>query len=64
MTDMFSEYGDILSVGDVCEILFIGRNRAYELLNSGSLRGFRVGRTWRIPKKSLETYIIQRCRAS
>lgn len=61
---MFSEYGDILSVGDVCEILFIGRNRAYELLNSGSLRGFRVGRTWRIPKKSLETYIIQRCRAS
>ena len=61
---MFSEYGDILSVGDVCEILFIGRNRAYELLNSGSLRGFRVGRTWRVPKKNLETYIIQRCRAS
>lgn len=61
---MFSEYSDILSVGDVCEILFIGRNRVYELLNSGSLRGFRVGRTWRIPKKNLETYIIQRCRAS
>ena len=61
---MFSEYGDILSVGDICEILFIGRNRAYDLLNSGALRGFRVGRAWRVPKKNLETYIIQRCRAS
>lgn len=59
---MFSNYSDILSVTDVCEILFIGRNRTYELLNSGSLKGFRVGRTWRIPKKNLETYIIQRCR--
>ena len=61
---MFTEYNDILSVGDVCEILFIGRNRTYELLNSGALCGFRVGRTWRIPKKNLETYIIQRCRTN
>ena len=61
---MFSEYTDILSVGDVCEILLIGRNRTYELLNDGSLRGFRVGRTWRIPKKSLETYILQKCRSN
>lgn len=60
---MFVNYDDILSVSDVCEILFIGRNRTYKLLNSGSLRGFRVGRTWRIPKKSLETYIVQKCRA-
>ena len=61
---MFSEYPDILSISDVCEILFIGRNRAYELLNTGILKGFRVGRTWRIPKKNLEAYIIQRCRSA
>lgn len=61
---MFSEYSDVLSVGDVCEILFIGKNRVYELLNAGLLKGFRLGRTWRIPKKNLETYIIQRCRIS
>lgn len=59
---MFSEYNDILSVSDICEILFIDKNRTYELLNSGSLKGFRVGRNWRIPKKSLETYILQKCR--
>ena len=61
---MFSDYNDVLSVSDVCEILLIGRNRVYELLNSGALKGFRVGKnSWRIPKKSLEMYIIQKCRA-
>lgn len=61
---MFQEYNDILSVSDICEILLIGRNRTYELLSDGSLRGFRVGRTWRIPKKSLEAYILHKCRSN
>lgn len=61
---MLSDYNDILCVNDVCEVLFIGKNRAYELLNAGLLKGFRIGRSWRIPKKNLETYIIQRCRAN
>lgn len=60
---MFSEYNDLLTVSDICEILYIGKNRAYELLNTGLLKGFRVGKTWRVTKKSLEVYILQRCRA-
>ena len=60
---MFTEYNDILCVADVCEILMIGRNRVYELLSAGLLKGFRIGKSnWRIPKKSLEVYILQRCR--
>lgn len=60
---MFSEYNDILCVSDICDILQIGKNRVYELLNSGMLKGFRVGRSsWRIPKKNLEVYILQKCR--
>lgn len=62
---MFMEYGDLLTVKDVCEILLCGRNRVYELLGNGSLKGFRMGKnSWRIPKKSLETFIIQKCRYS
>lgn len=61
---MFENYNDLLSVEELCEILCIGRNRAYELLNSGFLRGFRIGRTWRIPKSSLEAYIVQKCRSN
>ena len=62
---MFDAYNDILCAADVCEILLIGRNNVYGLLNRGLLKGFRVGKSnWRIPKKSLETYIIQKCRSN
>ena len=62
---MFDEYNDILCVSDVAAILMIGRNRVYELLSQGLLKGFRVGKSsWRIPKRSLETYIIQKCRTN
>ena len=62
---MFSEYNDILCVSDICEILLIGKNRVYELLGSGEIKGFRVGRSsWRVPKKSLEVYILQKCRGN
>ena len=39
---MFEEYGDMLSIDDVMEMLGIGRNSVYELLNSGELKGFRI----------------------
>ena len=62
---MLSDYKDILTVADVAEILMCGRNKVYELLGNGSLKGFRIGKSnWRIPRKNLETYIIQRCRAN
>ena len=35
MVQLFAEYNDILSVADVCEILLIGRNSVYDLLNQG-----------------------------
>lgn len=55
---MLEHYEDVLTVEDVCEILMIGRNRVYELLSSGTLKGFKIGqRCWRIPKKYLSEYI-------
>jgi len=62
---VFSDYNDILTVNDVTEILMCGRNKVYELLASNTLKGFRIGKSnWRITKKSLETYIIQKCRTN
>lgn len=55
---MLNQYEDILTVEDVCDILMIGRNRVYELLSTGELKGFRIGkRSWRIPKERVEEYI-------
>lgn len=54
---MFTEYPDILTVAEACEVLRIGNNAIYELLNSGALKAYRNGRTWRIPKQSVIEYI-------
>lgn len=54
---MLEQYNDILTITDVCEILLIGRNRAYELLQMGELHGFQLGRVWKIPKIALEEYL-------
>ena len=53
---MLYNYGDVLTIADICEILMIGRNRAYELLTSGEISGFRLGRMWKIPKIAMEDY--------
>jgi excisionase family DNA binding protein len=47
-----------MSVYDVSEALYIGKNRVYELLGNGSLKGFRIGKIWKIPKKNLEKYVM------
>lgn len=55
---MLDQYQDILSVYDVSEALCIGKNRVYELLEEGTLKGFRIGRVWKIPKAALQEYIV------
>ena len=55
------EYLDeILTVEDVMELLYVGKNTVYSLLQSGQLKGFRLGRSWRIPRESLSKFIMER----
>ena len=56
---MFEQYPDILTVEEACEALRMGYNAVYDLLNEGKLRAYKNGRVWRIPKKSLEKYILE-----
>lgn len=55
---MLNQYEDIMTVSDVAESLFIGKNRTYELLNNGTIKGFRIGRVWKIPKEAVQEYIL------
>lgn len=59
---MFNQYNDIMTVFDVAEALKIGKNRVYELLEKGTLKGFQVGRVWKIPKISLEDYVLEQAK--
>lgn len=59
---MLEEYADILTVDEACEALRVGYNAMYGLLNSGKLKGYRNGRTWRIPKLAVQAYILESAR--
>lgn len=47
----------VLTAAEAMDILGVGKNTMYRLLKSGELEGFRVGRSWRIPERSLEKLV-------
>ena len=47
----------VLSVLEVASILHIGKNMAYDLVNSGAIRCVRVGRCIRVPRSALLEYL-------
>lgn len=46
-----------LTVAQVKDILNVGRNTAYTLINSGVLSSIRIGHQLRVPKASLIAYM-------
>lgn len=48
---------DMITIDELCEILLIGKNTAYKLLNSNKLPAFKIGRIWKIPRSSIDVYI-------
>lgn len=59
---MTQEHTDILTVKEVAEILMIGKNQVYDLLQTGAVKAFRIGRIWKIPRLSVEEYILTQSR--
>lgn len=56
---MLEQYDPLLTISDLREILSIGRNAAYDLLNQGAIPAFRIGRNWKIPKDAVIFYLDQ-----
>ena len=57
---MFNSYPDVLSVKQLCEILGIGKNSAYRLLQSGEIKSIKIGKVYKIPKKCLKDFLNNR----
>lgn len=53
---------EILTVEELMELLYIGKNTAYQLLNSGEIRAFRIGRVWKIPKEAVGEYVLRKAK--
>lgn len=47
---MFETYSDIIKTEDLCRMLSISKNTAYELIRSGQIPARRIGRIYRIRK--------------
>jgi len=56
-----SKYPDILSIKDLQNILTVGRSTAYRLINDGSIKHWKVGKSIKIPKVFLIEYIENSC---
>lgn len=54
---MFEQYAEILTVEQAAEALSMGKGSVYVLLRENKLKGFRNGRTWRVPKAAVVEYI-------
>lgn len=50
----------VLTVEDLMLVLRIGRNAAYELVRSGAIESFRIGKQIRITKESVKKYLETR----
>ena len=46
----------VLTAAEVMDILGVGKNTIYRLLNTKKLRVVRIGRSWRITKEALENF--------
>lgn len=50
---------EIITLEEMCEILNIGKNTAYKLLSTQQITAFRIGKSWKIPRSSINSYIQQ-----
>ena len=59
---MYEEFleKELLTVDEVADILYLGKNTVYELLRSGELKGIKFGRIWRIPRNSIKVMIEEK----
>lgn len=54
---MLNDYSDLLTPEELCEVLMIGKNTCYTLLQTRKIEAFRIGRFWKIPKSAVAQYI-------
>lgn len=54
---MLEKYKDVLTVDDICDILHIGRNLAYDLLQAKEIPNKKVRNKYIIPKSNFIKYL-------
>jgi excisionase family DNA binding protein len=54
-----NEDSALMNPPELAAYLGIGRNAAYQLLNTGIIKGFRIGSQWKVSKQAVDYYIAK-----
>lgn len=54
---MFKEYPDVVSIAQLSQMLGISEKTAYRLLKENQIEHFKIGRSYRIPKLNVLSYM-------
>jgi len=57
--NMLNNYPDVMSVQQICDVLHIGKNTAYKLINNKKIKSIKIGKIHKIPKIWLIEYITK-----
>ena len=52
-----TDNNEIMKFEEVMEYLNIGKSTLYKLLRSREITSFKIGKVWKIPRKSVEDYV-------
>ena len=47
----------LITVPELAQVLRIGKNKAYELVNSGAIKGIKIGTQIKVPKRSVVEFM-------
>ncbi len=58
MQTSFTEYPDVVSIGQMQRMLGISRHAAYDLVRDGQIKAIRIGNSFRILKYNIIAYML------
>ena len=47
----------LITVPKLAQVLRVGKNKAYELVNSGAIKGIKIGTQIKVPKRSVVEFM-------
>lgn len=50
-------YTKLLEIHEIQQLLGIGRNKVYNLIRSGEIAAFKIGREWKVTENAIDEYI-------
>ena len=59
---MLDDNSPLITVDELCEQLMISKGAAYQLLQSGKVKCFRINKIWKISREAVQEYIQVQCK--